>query len=105
MNFEKLRPSRGGLDPAAIAFEAGRRSVRRWPWQAASGVLAAALVTVLLLPAGPSTVSPTFVQAPSVEPLPPSSLLALRRNAAEPVRSLPAGAPTERPLRVGDRSL
>ncbi|MEM6313110.1 MAG: hypothetical protein AAF743_03440 [Planctomycetota bacterium] len=105
MNFDKLQPSRGGLDAAAIAFEAGRRSVKRWPWQAASGVLAAALVTVLLLPAAPSTAPPTFVREPSVEPLPPSSLLALRRNAAEPVGSLSAGARPERPIRVGDRSL
>ncbi|MEM6315348.1 MAG: hypothetical protein AAF743_14750 [Planctomycetota bacterium] len=104
MNFEKLKPSRGDLDPAAIAFEAGRRSVKRWPWQAASGMLAVALVAVLSLQAVPSTVSPTFVQAPSVEPLPPSSLLALRRNVAEPVGSLSAEVRPERPLRVGDRS-
>ncbi|MEM8875638.1 MAG: hypothetical protein AAGD32_15435 [Planctomycetota bacterium] len=109
MNFDQLQPTRGSLDPAAIAYEAGRRSVKRWPWQACSGVLAAAVVTLLLFPRIESPPTPQLVQGPtpsmSPAPLAPTSLLALRHATELRDSTASSGNRPSRPLRVGDRSL
>ena len=107
MNLDDARPSRGGLDAPAIAYEAGRRSVTVWPWRVASGALAAGLA-LALVPTSDERPEPTVVatETPAGEARPylgPASVWHLRHGMVDPVPlRVSPGGPV---YRVGSRDL